>query len=760
MIQSLCPRRSLKKELEQEKVKVLLKPQDRRTNECMTKGTDCKVEDIARSGFEEERKELGEAKSTRKINWENDPSEDVAEDVESLSIKYPIVDWKTYTLTENFMYYQIFRGDGSSKNYKVLSEMLEDFDRQDVKELYRLVKESTVSLIYTSRVKNRSRCGINKLYGQNKVCKLLSKFHKDNRVVRVGHRKQHPAFVGDVSIGVTVVAVTISGNLYSSNTFRRNKPRTEKLSEVNPMLGFRGYKANRDAVQNGHHDRHSMSCSNALIADEIAKDVEFFSFGTNDLTQMTFRYSRDDVGKFLPVYLAQGILQHDPFEASSMSYTLETIWIDKYKLRVFKAEDRKDKDGKVDGSQGENERNCGGVHRQYQHKGVFESRNERDEQLYSDVVHKYNMKIDMDRKEDEFLEKIHTFIQMEGLENVLVKYVGGLDIMLVFGNRDTKLRINVVEEVRDLVEVEMEEEVCSDSEDDMEDPMEDGECDRESGVADQLFPKTEERGTQLRQGTELVDMYAKCGCLDSALDVFRSMGCKNVMTWTAMVSGFVVHGKGKQALKFFNDMIESGIVPNLVTFTSLLFACSQAGLLEEVKEFEGDDVFKESLYMLVEYIIDIVMVRERWEDVAALREVMNDKGMENKADVSSAFSQFEILKDTKGVGLSDEDILVGKVTDKWRIFMKKQIKRARAFFDEAQEGVTQLSSASRWPIEANDYNNFTRRAYVGKPRKLVSLPLAYAKSLVPPSRSGTLSKTMDVSIHDILFIYTCRIWEL
>ncbi|GJZ35942.1 hypothetical protein Tco_0581759 [Tanacetum coccineum] len=68
------------------------------------------------------------------------PREDVAEDVESLSTKYPIVDWKTY-MTENFMYYQIFRGDGSSKNDKVLSEMLEYFDRQDVEELYRLVKE-------------------------------------------------------------------------------------------------------------------------------------------------------------------------------------------------------------------------------------------------------------------------------------------------------------------------------------------------------------------------------------------------------------------------------------------------------------------------------------------------------------------------------------------------------------------------------------------------------------------------------------------
>ncbi|CAK7332929.1 unnamed protein product [Dovyalis caffra] len=52
----------------------------------------------------------------------------------------------------------------------------------------------------------------------------------------------------------------------------------------------------------------------ALVADEIAKQAEFFSFGTNDLTQMTFGYSRDDVGKFLPIYLSKGILQSDPFE--------------------------------------------------------------------------------------------------------------------------------------------------------------------------------------------------------------------------------------------------------------------------------------------------------------------------------------------------------------------------------------------------------------------------------------------------------------
>ncbi|WCJ23628.1 Pyruvate phosphate dikinase chloroplastic [Euphorbia peplus] len=150
--------------------------------------------------------------------------------------------------------------------------------------------------------------------------------------------------------------------------------RIEKLSEVNPMLGFRGCRLGisypeltemqaraifQAAVSMTNHGvtvlpeimvplvgtpqelEHQVtlirSVANkvfsemgvtlnykvgtmieipraALVADEIAKVAEFFSFGTNDLTQMTFGYSRDDVGKFLPIYLAQGILQSDPFE--------------------------------------------------------------------------------------------------------------------------------------------------------------------------------------------------------------------------------------------------------------------------------------------------------------------------------------------------------------------------------------------------------------------------------------------------------------
>ena len=53
----------------------------------------------------------------------------------------------------------------------------------------------------------------------------------------------------------------------------------------------------------------------ALLADKIAQEADFFSFGTNDLTQMTFGYSRDDSGKFLNAYIDQGVLAKDPFES-------------------------------------------------------------------------------------------------------------------------------------------------------------------------------------------------------------------------------------------------------------------------------------------------------------------------------------------------------------------------------------------------------------------------------------------------------------
>ncbi len=53
----------------------------------------------------------------------------------------------------------------------------------------------------------------------------------------------------------------------------------------------------------------------AVTADEIAAEAQFFSFGTNDLTQMTFGFSRDDIGKFLGAYQDRKILERDPFQS-------------------------------------------------------------------------------------------------------------------------------------------------------------------------------------------------------------------------------------------------------------------------------------------------------------------------------------------------------------------------------------------------------------------------------------------------------------
>ena len=63
----------------------------------------------------------------------------------------------------------------------------------------------------------------------------------------------------------------------------------------------------------------------AVVADQIASQAEFFSFGTNDLTQLTFGYSRDDAGKFLPVYVEKGVLAADPFQTLDQEGTGQLI---------------------------------------------------------------------------------------------------------------------------------------------------------------------------------------------------------------------------------------------------------------------------------------------------------------------------------------------------------------------------------------------------------------------------------------------------
>ncbi|KAF6136598.1 hypothetical protein GIB67_016054 [Kingdonia uniflora] len=88
-------------------------------------------------------------------------------------------------------------------------------------------------------------------------------------------------------------------------------------------------------------------------------------------------------------------------------------------------------------------------------------------------------------------------------------------------------------------------------------------------------------------GTVLIDMYAKCGLLKSAVRVFERMSARNVMSWSAMICGLAQHGCGEEALLMFKKMKGSGVRPNEITFTGILSACTHSGLVEEgLKNYE------------------------------------------------------------------------------------------------------------------------------------------------------------------------------
>eukprot|EP00253_Pinus_taeda_P001198 PITA_01198 len=82
-------------------------------------------------------------------------------------------------------------------------------------------------------------------------------------------------------------------------------------------------------------------------------------------------------------------------------------------------------------------------------------------------------------------------------------------------------------------------------------------------------------------GTALIDMYAKCGNIENAQQVFDRVYEKNVVVWSAMIAGYGVHGRGQDALSLFSQMQLLGPKPNNITFTSVLSACSHSGLVEE-----------------------------------------------------------------------------------------------------------------------------------------------------------------------------------
>ncbi|KAL6627757.1 hypothetical protein ACP70R_031483 [Stipagrostis hirtigluma subsp. patula] len=85
----------------------------------------------------------------------------------------------------------------------------------------------------------------------------------------------------------------------------------------------------------------------------------------------------------------------------------------------------------------------------------------------------------------------------------------------------------------------------------------------------------------LKVSNALVDMYSKCGSISNATKVFNMMTCKDILSWTSMISGYGMNGYVNEAIQLFNSMLHAGDHPDHVVFMGLINACSHAGLVDE-----------------------------------------------------------------------------------------------------------------------------------------------------------------------------------
>ncbi|MED6179782.1 putative pentatricopeptide repeat-containing protein [Stylosanthes scabra] len=99
----------------------------------------------------------------------------------------------------------------------------------------------------------------------------------------------------------------------------------------------------------------------------------------------------------------------------------------------------------------------------------------------------------------------------------------------------------------------------------------------------------------------LIDMYARCGCLDDARKVFDMMKVRDVASWTSLISAYAMTGQGCNAVELFTEMQNSGLRPDSIAFVAILSACSHSGLLDEGKIYFKQMMDKYNLTPRIEH---------------------------------------------------------------------------------------------------------------------------------------------------------------
>ncbi|CAN1266589.1 Pentatricopeptide repeat-containing protein At5g27110 [Linum perenne] len=107
-------------------------------------------------------------------------------------------------------------------------------------------------------------------------------------------------------------------------------------------------------------------------------------------------------------------------------------------------------------------------------------------------------------------------------------------------------------------------------------------------------------------------MYAKCGEINEAFNIFRKLPVRDLISWTSMITAYGSNGQAREALKLFDKMESANVKPDAVTFLAVLSACSHAGLVDEATYVSLSNMYASS---------------SKWKDMRTMRLKMKELSM-------------------------------------------------------------------------------------------------------------------------------------
>ncbi|VFQ71834.1 unnamed protein product [Cuscuta campestris] len=212
-------------------------------------------------------------------------------------------------------------------------------------------------------------------------------------------------------------------------------------------------------------------------------------------------------------------------------------------------------------------------------------------------------------------------------------------------------------------------------------------------------------------GTALIDMYAKCGSVDSAHHIFESMARKNRASWNAMISALAFHGRALEALSLFNHMLAGGDVdqPDDITFVGVLSACVHAGLVDE-----GYRIFSlmrsyglapkiEHYACMVDLLSRAGCVEEAWDLIEKMPEKPDEILLGAVLGACNKVKNVEIGERVMELILNMEPSNSGNyiISSKIYAYMKRWDKSARMLKLMKEKGVTKTPGCSWVEIDSH-----------------------------------------------------------